>query len=143
MTNPSHEALGCRELASSSARYVVVHEAAVADFDAIEERKQARLLRVMELWCEGQRLSEEQFNGNEGRAKHGNISVLLQAFKTHKIRLYGIDSNIRGYRTFIIVEIDGAKKQNKADPKVLKRAKESAIAMLDALNTVNEDGKNG
>src|SRR3990167_6390056 len=120
VTESSLKALACRELVSNKRRCVAIHEAAEEEFDGLEERKKARLLRIMELWCDAQRLSEEQFNGNEGREEKHGATVLLQAFKTHKNRLYGIDTQIATRRTFVIVEVDPAKKQNRADPKILR-----------------------
>lgn len=136
VTNPALQALGCHELVGNRQRSVVIHEAAVGDFDALDERKKARLIRIMELWIDGQRLTEEQFNGNEGREQKGDINVLIQAFKTHKVRLYGVDERIDGKRTFAILEIDSEKKQNKADPKILKKAKSKAIDLVTEMHTL-------
>ncbi len=97
------------------------------DLAEIDERKMARLTRIMELWTEGQQLTAEQFNGNEGRAKRGDRNIMLQAFKTHKVRLFGIVMSLDSLRTFLIVDLDPAKKQNKADPKILKRAQNRAL----------------
>lgn len=133
VTIPLLEALRCNELIDAPRRRVVLLADATSDFDMIEERKQARLVRIMELWCDSQRLTEEQFNGNEGREQKGSTNVLMQAFKTHKVRLYGVDVQIGGKRTFAILEIDAAKKQNKADPKVLKRAMLRAFDLFSAL----------
>jgi len=126
------EALCCCEIISGSSARVVIHEDAQDGFDSVEDRKKDRLIRVIELWCDGQRPTPEQFNGNEGRATQGTINVLIQAFKTHKVRLYGAEMQIEGRRTFVIVEVDPAKKQNKADPTILKRAKSRAIEFVKA-----------
>jgi hypothetical protein len=73
-------------------------------------------------WCEDPRmLTPEMFNGNEGRSPRHN--VLLQALKIRKVRLYGFSRSIGRRRTFIIVDADPAKKQDKADQNVLKRAR--------------------
>ena len=76
----------------------------------------------MQLWCEGQRLTPEMFNSNEGRTTMHK--QLVGAFKTHKVRLYGFIKSIVGQKSFVISDIDSAKKQNKANPVVLKRAKQ-------------------
>jgi hypothetical protein len=137
VATPALQALKCQELASKVRRQVVIHQAAEDEFDQVDERKQARLLRIMELWCDGQRLTEEQFNGNEGREQKGDVNVLLQAFKTHKVRLYGIDTQIDEKRTFVILEVDSEKKQNKADPKILKRAGSRALEFVSELAKLN------
>lgn len=119
--------LGFTTLVSGSSARVAIDEALEGDLADIDERKMARLTRIMELWVAGQQLTTEQFNGNEGRAKRGDLNVMLQAFKTHKIRLFGIVVRLDALRTFLIVALDPAKKQNKADPKILKRAHERAL----------------
>jgi hypothetical protein len=69
------------------------------------------------------------FNANEGRTPRHE--VLLQAFKTFKVRLYGFSSAVGGRRTFVIVDADPAKKQDRADPKILKRAKRRVDDLFD------------
>ncbi|WP_152569483.1 MULTISPECIES: hypothetical protein [Sphingomonas] len=113
--------LGCEHVASTGNGQVAILSHVKPDFDGIEERYQSRLLRIMELWCDGRPLTEEMFNPNEGRATRTNL--MLQAFKGFKIRLYGFVRQVSLKKTFIIVDMDTAKKQNKADPKILKRAK--------------------
>jgi hypothetical protein len=117
----SHEALGCRCLAkgTDTGACVICKTKIIKEFEKLEDRQQARLLRAMQRWCDGHVLTEEMFN-NEGRSA-GNL--MLQAFKTHKIRLYGYETNLNGNRTFVIVERDLAKKQTKADQELLKRAR--------------------
>ena len=125
---------GCsRALATADGRCVAIMANVEGDFGDVEEKKQAQLLRVAERWSGGHRLTPEQFNGNEGRARDGALSVMLQAFKTHKVRLYGIDIQIAGSRTFMIVDADIAKKRNKADPGRLKRAQDRALELVRQL----------
>lgn len=59
--------------------------------------------------------------------------MLMQAFKTHKVRLYGLVRNIEGHKVFVITGVDPAKKQNKADPKVLGKAKVRALDFAERL----------
>ncbi|WOE74900.1 hypothetical protein [Alterisphingorhabdus coralli] len=74
-------------------------------------------------------------NTNEGRtSKH---KELVQAFKVFKVRLYGFEEKIKGVRTFIIIDADGAKKQDKAGP-ILDRAKQRTDALLDELEREKE-----
>lgn len=83
----------------------------------------------MKLWCEGRPLTPQMFNGSEGRTLRRKI--MLKAFKAFKVRLYGFDGDVGGTRTFVIVDADPAKKQDKADPKILKRAKKRIDDLLD------------
>lgn len=108
------------------------------DFGKIEERKLSQLVRVADRWCGGHPLTKEQFNGNEGRARRGSLNVLVQAMKTHKVRLYGAVFQIGGRKTFMIVDADIAKKQDKANPVRLDRAKERALDVAEQLNNDNE-----
>lgn len=93
----------------------------------------------MQRWCEGAALTEEMFNGSEGRSPD---NLMLKVFKTHKVRLYGYETSYLGRRTFIIVERDLAKKQNKADQELLKRAKKYIDAMEIAVEEINKGVKN-
>lgn len=119
--------LGCVALVKGQTACVAILAELQDEIAEIDERKMARLTRIMELWTEGQQLTAEQFNGNEGRARRGDVNVMLQAFKTHKIRLFGIVMRVDALRTFLIVDFDPAKKQNRADPKILKRAQGRAL----------------
>ena len=83
----------------------------------------------MKRWCEGVGMTPEMFNANEGRTLKRN--KMLQAFKAFKVRLYGISTSVGEHRTFIIFDADIAKKQNKADPNILKRAKSRVDKFLD------------
>lgn len=110
---------------------VVIKRAIRSVYDSLDDQKQGKLKAIMRLWCEGRDLTLEMFNRNEGRTKVHN--VLLQAFKTFKVRLYGYSGNVGGKRTFVIVDSDPAKKQDKADPKILKRAKRRVDEFLDEI----------
>jgi len=124
--------LGFKALVSSKTARVVIDESVERQLAEIDERKMARLVRIMELWTTGHTLTDVQFNGNEGRAKRGGLNVMLQAFKTHKVRIFGIVMRLDGLRTFLIVAVDPAKKQDKADSKILKRAYERALDITHA-----------
>lgn len=125
----SLERIGCDVLEERCGARVVIRRAMRGVYDALAAQKQGRFVAIMQRWCEGGRLTPEMFNGNEGRtARHG---VLLQAFKTFKVRLYGFSTAVGGNRTFVIVDADPAKKQNKADPKILKRARRRIDDLLD------------
>ena len=100
---------------------VVVLTATSKVMDEIEEQPRDRLTRIMQLWCIGKPLTEKMFNGNEGRSK--GRKRLLMAFKAWKVRLYGCVGTLGGIKTFVIVSVDPAKKQEKADKNALKNAK--------------------
>jgi hypothetical protein len=119
-TGDSLDALGCDVLVKTKAAQVCIWRSTRDGYDELEDRIKGRLERVMTLWCDNQRLTPEMFNANEGRSPKNN---LLQAFKTFKCRLYGFVRTVKGTKTFIIVDIDPAKKKDKADPGILKRAK--------------------
>jgi len=108
---------------------VVIRRVMRKDFDTLDDQKRARLIAIMMRWCQGVGMTREMFNANEGRtAKHNKM---LQAFKAFKVRLYGISISVGDRRTFIIFDADTAKKQNKADPNILKRAKSRVDKFLD------------
>jgi hypothetical protein len=127
------QAIGCKELAASRAVRVVILDVALAEFESLEDAKKARLVRIMELWCDNHRLTPEQFNANEGREQKGNINIRIQAFKAYKVRLYGSVTHIDGCKTFVISTVDAAKKQDKADVRMLERAKKRASEVELAL----------
>lgn len=123
--------LGFEVLCSTDSACVAVDAELIKELNEVDERKLARLMRIMELWCAGHQLTSEQYNGNEGRAKRGDLNVMLHAFKTHKVRLFGIVMRVSPKRVFFIVDLDPAKKQNKADPKILKRAYGRALDLTE------------
>jgi hypothetical protein len=128
----SVEQIECDVLAEYSGARVVIRRAIRKVWDALDDRAQARFSAVMKRWCDdASQLTSEMFNGNEGRTpKHDEM---LRAFKNNaaKARLYGFSRAVSGIKTFVIVDADTAKKQNKADPIILKRAKSRVDDFLD------------
>lgn len=110
----------CSTLADLDGSRVWITNAARRYYDGFDEAKRERLNRIMHHWCEERALTKKMFNGNEGRSTGG---TMLKAFKSFKHRFYGFERQIGGTRTFVILDYDGAKKQDKGDPAVLKRAK--------------------
>ena len=110
----------CRRLVQADGAQVVLHADAEGVYAELEAQATDRLDRVMLRWCEGHPMVESMFNGNEGRTP---AKVMLMAFKTFKVRLYGFVCRFSGKKTFFIVDIDPTKKRTKADPGILKRAK--------------------
>ena len=123
------ERLDCDVLEELCGARVVIRRAVRAIYDRLNDQKKGRLNQIMKLWCEGRALTPQMFNASEGRTPRRNI--MLKAFKTFKIRLYGFDGDVGGKRTFVIVDSDPAKKQDKADPRVLNRAKKRIDDLLD------------
>lgn len=124
----SADDLNCDSLEVSGRSQVLLWRPITKEWEKLEAKQQGRFARIMQMWCEGHQLTKEMFNGNEGRSPTHN--VMLQAFKAFKIRLYGFVTTINEMRSFIIVDIDPAKKQDKADPNILKRA----YARLDEMS---------
>lgn len=109
----------CSTLVDHEGSRVWITLASVRHFKALDEAGREKLRTIMRYWCEERALTDKMFNGNEGRSTGG---TMLKAFKTFKHRFYGFERKIGGSRTFVVLDYDG-KKQNKADPVVLKRAK--------------------
>jgi hypothetical protein len=134
-TDDSLSTIDCHVLEEHGQSRVVIKRSLVKFFDSLDVRSLARLKSVMKLWCEGRKLTPEMFNSNEGRTSKHN--VMLQAFKRNqiKLRLYGFCSSIGGKKTFVILDSDPSKKQNKADPSILKRAKTRVDDLIDTLKS--------
>jgi hypothetical protein len=115
----SLDQLDCDELEKSGSSQVALWRGAAKNWRELDTKQEGRFRRIMQMWCEGHNLTGEMFNGNEGRSP-GNI--MLKAFKAFKIRLYGFERTVKKMRTFIVVDVDLAKKRDKADPNILKRA---------------------
>ncbi|WP_208634152.1 hypothetical protein [Rhizorhabdus wittichii] len=112
--------LNCVSLEVSGRSQVLLWRPIAKAWEELENRQQGRFRRIMQMWCQGHKLTQEMFNGNEGRSPVCN--VMLQAFKAFKIRIYGFVINIDNIRSFIVIDMDLAKKQDKADQGILKRA---------------------
>lgn len=135
----SLEQIECDLLEECAGVRVAIRRATRRLYDRLDDRKQGRLHGVMKLWCNGAKLTPQMFNYNEGRTPRSN--VLVQVFKTFKVRLYGFNTVIGGKRTFIIVDIDPAKKQDKADPKILARSKSRIDELVEGIE--QKGTKNG
>lgn len=129
-SDPVLEKIDCDVLEERFGARVAIRRDMRKEYDSLDDQKKGRLNAIMKLWCEGRALTPQMFNGNEGRTTRHNC--LLQAFKTFKVRLYGFSGDVGNKRTFVIVDSDPAKKQNKADPKILKRAKRRVDDLIDS-----------
>lgn len=121
-----------RSLARTAKGRVVLHKCVEDLFDALEERVRARFTRIMELWCDDKVLTEKMINRNEGRTSRTN--EMCQAFKAFKVRLYGFVCREKGKKCFVICDFDGAKKQDRADKAILKRAKNRIDDLVEGKN---------
>src|SRR5207237_10583300 len=119
---------GCETLVGKwgGNRVLLSHEAG-KEFWALDRRQQARLLAVMELWADDRTMTDTQFNGNEGRTK-GRVQRMMMAFKIRKVRCYGFVCPLGARKTFVIVDVDPAKKSNKGKARILDRAKDRVVA---------------
>lgn len=122
------EEIDCDHVLAGRVARVLIAKRITREFLELESNKQARLIANAKLWADGYQPSDQQFNGNEGRCG-GDNNRMLVAVKAFKIRLYGFVRHYRGRKTLLIVEMDDSKKQNKANTRVLKRAKLAAVAM--------------
>ncbi len=61
----------------------------------------------------------------------GNRSVHIFEFKAYQFRLYGAEANVSGRRTFVATGCDPAKKKDKANPTLLKKAAEAYRGFID------------
>ncbi|MGP7795592.1 hypothetical protein [Sphingomonas sp. CLY1604] len=111
---------GCRTLVEHEGMRVGLGSEVEAAYEGFEQRVRDKLERIMFRWCCGHSMTEEMFNGNEGRSPGG---TMLKAFKSFKHRMYGFEKRIGGVQTFVIVDHDPAKKRDRADQKILKRAR--------------------
>ena len=115
----SLDQLACDKLEKSGRAQVALWRGAAPQWGELDDKQEGRFRRIMQMWCEGHKLTPEMYNGNEGRSPE---NTMLHAFKAFKIRLYGFVRSVGNLRTFIVVDIDPAKKRDKADAKILKRA---------------------
>lgn len=123
--------IDCDHVLSGSEARVLMRKKVTKEFEKLDSRQQSRLMSNMKLWADGRNPSQEQFNGNEGRCGGANNRMLV-AVKVHKVRLYGFVRQYRERKTLILVDIDPAKKSNKASPHLLKRARAAAVE-VDAI----------
>ncbi|WP_157726807.1 hypothetical protein [Qipengyuania flava] len=121
----------CELVLNGAGGRVLMSGSVIDEFMALDSRKQAQLLSRAKLWADGVRLTREQFNGIEGRCGGANdrMLVALKTSKAMKTRLYGFVRHYRDQRTLLIVDMDTAKKQDKANPRILKRAKAAAVSL--------------
>lgn len=120
--------IDCDHVLTGQVARVLMSKTATKEFLTLPSNKQARLLSNAKLWADGYKPTEEQFKGNEGRCGGQNDRMLV-AVKAFRIRLYGIVRRYKAKKTLLIIDIDPSKKQDRANPRILKRAKALAVAL--------------
>ena len=129
----SLERIACDVLVERCGARVVIRRAVRRVYDALTDRQRGRFLGIMCRWCEDPRaLPPDMFNPSEGRSNRHNI--LLQAFKIRKVRLYGFGTTIDEKKSFLIVDADPAKKQNRGEPRILNRSRNRVDDISDEIN---------
>jgi len=122
-------------VAQSDGRRVVVWEALAKEYRKIPTKDQGSLLRWMEIWsgdldCA---ISTQRFKSQDSFTDQKGRKVQIWAFKSYQSRMYGFVRKVENKETFFVTAIDPAKKDDDADPAVLKRAKVEAFRVLDVL----------
>lgn len=101
------------------------------------QKQRAELEAIVRRYASGgpSELPRSKFNGNEGWFPSAAASpkIMLQAFKPWQLRAYGFCRTFNGRPTFFITAIDPAKKQDRADPRILKAAGDEAVQLDRAL----------
>lgn len=120
-----YELMDCDFVTDGDGGAVIMQKEVTKDFVELETKKQAKLMANMRIWARGLKLTEEQMNFNEGRID-GESGRMLYAVKTHKVRLYCFIKSLLGKKTLIVVDMDASKKKDKADARILARAKRKA-----------------
>ena len=131
-SDESLDEIECDLLTERLGARVVVRRLMRKVFHGLSAKQQGRLIGIMKKWCENPSwLTPDMFNGNEGRtSRHG---IMVQAFKIKAVRLYGFSMSVGNTKTFVIADADPVKKQNKANQKVLNRAKTRIDNIFDIL----------
>jgi hypothetical protein len=93
--------------------------------DEIAVKRKAHIERYFREFCDyvdvHKRLSREKFKkeGNFPDGHHGKVAVWT--FKSWQWRLYGATLTVEGRRCFVGVQVDNAKKQDRANQTLLKK----------------------
>ena len=70
--------------------------------------------------------TDEMFKPVQRIKATGGNEHMIYEFKAHQFRLYGVIRTYEGKRSFVGTACDPAKKNNKADPAILRRAADAA-----------------
>ena len=114
--------LECRTLVVEEGGRVGITLRIAKHWDGLDAKIRGRFRRAMREWCEGRMLPREVYKtgGRYGKTPGGTT---IAVFKSGQVRLYGFERHIDEIRTFVVVDCDLAKKQNRADQDVIDRLK--------------------
>lgn len=108
-----------------------VHKRCLKEMEDLSAKDSAKIKATMsKTYCmmeNPSQISPERLNRNEGR--HGCLNLMVQAFKSHQGRVYGVEGSVYGNRVFFASSAS-VKKTDKADQDQLKRAAERAETVL-------------
>jgi hypothetical protein len=121
--------------ASGPGAHVFVYDGFEDDLRRASEKDQAKLKALLrDHFCEfGAVKSPDKWNADEGTHSIGTRKIRLQAAKGHQCRVYGVVGSWNGKKAFFVAGVDPKKKQNKANPQVLKRSAEMAVRMIEEI----------
>jgi len=115
-----------------------MYQEAIEKNDEISVKRRIHLNRFFKEFCESddyhRRLNDKQFK-REGKFKDGNGQfATIWTFKAWQWRLYGAILTVEKRRCFVGVRVDPNKKQDKADPKILRATAELIGALSEYEN---------
>lgn len=122
--------------ARGPAAVVFAYDGFESDFSQINERSRSKIeATIKEQYVQfgPQNIHREKLNRNEGRHKIGGQEILVQAFKHYQARVYGVEGSCANRRAFFISAIDVAKKKDKADRQLLRRAAEGSLELAQCI----------
>lgn len=120
------ERLRCEMVVEGSEGRVYITPKPMKEWSGLDAASLGRLERNMEKWCDGRTMPPELYRNNA----YGDSSMghAIAVFKTHQKRFYGYELHLDNTRTFIVVDCDVAKKQDKVKKASLDRIKKRVDA---------------
>lgn len=102
----------------------------------ISQDDRATVQAAMLRWCRfgPSHLPQERFKFMS-RYEKGGASVRVDGFKGRQARFYGTTAQVDGKPMFLVTGVDPAKKQNTADPAILKAAGKAAFDITNPATT--------
>lgn len=97
----------------------------------IDQKARVQLTSAMKAWCERgpAHLPKQRFKFQDS-FEWGGKRVRLETFKGWAVRFYGAVMDVDGVTTFLITGYDPDKKDDQADPDVLKAAARAAHRVI-------------
>ena len=134
-SEPKHAATDRERIASGHYGDVWLFGDALSEWKAVcrkKDQESRRAVRRLEAYFSRfatlgmKAFPEEHFKSVDRVRAQGGTEYLIYEFKSHQFRLYGVVRQYNGKRCFIGLVCDPAKKNNKANPRILKRAANAA-----------------